>query len=211
MPRKTSRQQFSDGLHMRSFLTVDGGLLRMDVKTKQMSFELWHAGAFGNKLRSWNSLDELLLDKYDGKVSMRYKGTITGKAFFCYEVPVKDIPQRMEQWINQGAIKQLITFNEDAPDRNLILQGEIQRDWRTYSLTYSTEKEKMRIAIKNARHASGVAATVIMTSCLDPSSWSDMQALLDIYKDHVVEFSTYSQDLGSVLGRNTIIWEVRHY
>ena len=45
---------------------------------------------------------------------------------------------------------------------------------------------------------------------VDPSSLDDIIGLVDDYPEHVVEFSTFSVNVG-LLQRPTVIWEVRRY
>lgn len=45
----------------------------------------------------------------------------------------------------------------------------------------------------------------------DAASYEDVRELLKLYPNHVVEFSCCDRSVGSVPGRNTVIWEVRLY
>jgi hypothetical protein len=183
----------------------------MRVKTKRESHKLLKDGLLGNRLRVWNSVNEILDSGYRGNVSVRYKG---GVRFFEYDVPVSEIPRVESEWEREGAKKELMTFNETPPDHLLLMQGELALDPYLYYLFYSLEKKSMREALEGGRHANGLVAKTILEHYLSPSSYSDMQALLDMfphYPDHVIEFSAYSVFLGSLPGRNAIIWEVRSY
>lgn len=179
------------------------------VNSKRESYSLLERGAYGNKLRTWGSLSEILDSGYSGTVSMRYKLGWSG--FYAYEVNLSKIPSVIKEWVSKGANQKQITFNESAPDDLLMMQGELMRDYRGYVLTYSTEKIKMREAMKNPEHASGLTAKIFLEHYLSPSSYSDMQALLDMFPDSVIEFSAYSKFLGNIPWRNTVIWEVRNY
>ena len=181
----------------------------MEIKRKKENFELLKKGFFGNKLKIWSSVDEILEDSYSGTVSMRYNGGSKG-FFYAYDVPINKITEVEEKWIKEGAKKELIVFNENAPDNFLTIQGELMIDYELYCLFYSTEKKKMNEAMKNGKHATCLTAKLILEHFLDPSSCSDIQALLDIFPDRVIEFSTYSIYLGDIPGRNTIIWDVRN-
>lgn len=181
----------------------------MRVASKQQSYALWQQGAFGNKLRTWDSLTEILASGYAGTVSMRYKGS-AGGSFYAYEVALANIPELQRQWVSQGARPELITFNESAPDACLLIQGELMR-YPGYVLTYSCEKAKMREAMKHPKHAQGLTAKFLLQQFCAPSSFDDLMELLDLYPDHVIEFGAYEQGLGNRAGRNTIIWEVRDY
>ncbi len=41
-------------------------------------------------------------------------------------------------------------------------------------------------------------------------AWDDLEALLDKYPDHTVEFTVFDRPVGQ-LKRQTVIWEVRNY
>lgn len=57
----------------------------------------------------------------------------------------------------------------------------------------------------------GSAAVCLLSSLLNPNSYDDLQTLFDAYPDHIVEVSVLDRCLGTVPGRNTVVWEVRRY
>lgn len=57
----------------------------------------------------------------------------------------------------------------------------------------------------------GLAALMLLQRYLTPSSLADLKELLVTYPGHVVELSVFDRCMGSIPGRNAIIWEVRHY
>ena len=181
------------------------------VQTKEEMYRLYYQGAFGNKLLTWSSYEDLLKSKYVGTVSMRYKGK-AGGGRSAYNVKIENIPEEMASWISQGAESNLIQFNESAPDERLIFQGEIMRDLNFYHLMYSFEKTKMNVAMRNnPLTAKGLKVVTILKEYLSPNSYEDLMLLLDKYPNSVIEFSVYEMDLGCVPHRNTIIWECRNY
>ena len=176
------------------------------VQTKEEMYRLYYQGAFGNKLLTWSSYEDLLKSKYVGTVSMRYKGK-AGGGRSAYNVKIENIPEEMASWISQGA-----ESNESAPDERLIFQGEIMRDLNFYHLMYSFEKTKMNVAMRNnPLTAKGLKVVTILKEYLSPNSYEDLMLLLDKYPNSVIEFSVYEMDLGCVPHRNTIIWECRNY
>jgi hypothetical protein len=46
---------------------------------------------------------------------------------------------------------------------------------------------------------------------MTPSSYADLEVLLERYPDHVFEISVWASCLGDTPGRNAIIWEIRRY
>lgn len=55
------------------------------------------------------------------------------------------------------------------------------------------------------------AAVACLNRWLTPDSLSDLRELLQLYPDHVVEFTALDSNLGTLPGRNAVIWEVRQY
>jgi hypothetical protein len=182
----------------------------MQIKSKETNYRLLEKGAFGNRLRMWSSLDELIKSDYCGTVSMRYKGDVGG-GFVAYEVPILKASSVQQEWIGKGAEQRRIVFNESAPDDKLLIQGELMQGIGGLNLTYSLQQMKMREALKNADSAKGLKAKLILEYFLNPCSYDDMNSLFEQFPDHAVEFSTYSMNLGSIPHRNTVIWEVRYY
>jgi hypothetical protein len=183
----------------------------MRIINKGESYKLYESGAFGNKLRTWNTLDDLLADRYGGNVTMRYAG---GYNKWCeYNIPQIMIPLKMEEWKKQGADILLVRFNETAPDDRLIIQGEFGEDKDYgYILSYSTDKGKSnREAMKSPLSAVGRDAKLILGKHLSMQSRRNMYRLLELYPYAIVEFSTYDTFLGDIPGNNTIFWEVRNY
>lgn len=179
------------------------------VKTKNDFYKRWAKGEFGNKIRSWNSLNELKESGFKGAVGVRY--SLPNSSYMKYSVPVKDVDKVVKAFVKKGAKAELFKFSEDCPDEKIVLQGEVMCSPRYLDLRYSTLKGKMRDALKIARNVDGIEAFEILRYGCDPGSLADIYALLDLYPDHVVEFSCYSINLGDVPNRNTLIWEVRQY
>jgi hypothetical protein len=99
-----------------------------------------------------------------------------------------------------------------APTEETIFQGEVMWGLWGLELTYTTVALPMRDALlKETKLARGIIATFLLKHFLCPNSYEWLQVLLDYYPDHVVEFSTYSVNWGTLPGYNTVFWEVRKY
>jgi hypothetical protein len=181
----------------------------MLVDSKKDSYSLLHSGRLGNRLRMWDSFDEILKSGYSGTVSIRYKST--GGGFVAYNVPLEDIPKVQQEWKDKGAKEELMTYNESAPDHLMLIQGELMRNDNHIYLFHSSEKSKMSIALANGKHADGMDALNLLKRHLNTASYDDIMQLLEMYPDSVIEFSAYSKCLGNLPGRNAVIWEVRNY
>lgn len=186
----------------------------MIVETKRQAFALYHGGRFGNKLRTWDTVRDFVYSGYSGPVTMRYKGTVTGKAWYAYNVNSKEVADRAKTWITQGADPMLIVVNESAPDERLILQGELIHTHRGYCLIRRFDKVKMRVAMTLSGmddEVVGITAIGTLRHVCTGSSFDDLMELCELYPDSVIEFSVYAMCLGNCRGRNTIVWEVRNY
>ena len=183
--------------------------MNLSVRTKDENYVLYQSGFYGNKIRTWETLEALRDSGYRQPVVLRYKQT--GSPFCAYDVPQREIDTLLEEWERRGARRELVTFNESAPDDYLILQGEVMRCTSHYTLHYATVPGKMREAMKHARSVYGLEALGLLRWALTPSSYEDLQAIFDLFPQAIVEFSAYRIDVGCIPGRNTLIWEVREY
>ena len=182
---------------------------------KDQFYREFDNGAFGNKLRSWPSVDAFFhASNQVFPVGLRYSGI--GAQYPLYSKNLYDeaeVKRLAKRWVDLGADQNLIVVSETSNDELLTIQGElVQCDWCGYALFYSTARTRMREALKSSsRHHEGPGALLILQGLMTPSSYADLEVLLDQYPGHVIEFSTFSQCLGCIPGRNTIIWEVRLY
>jgi hypothetical protein len=98
-----------------------------------------------------------------------------------------------------------------APEDDKILQGEICRSSNGLNLFGSFLALPMRVALlEKPFNVTGLAALMTLKSKLDAVSYDWVQELLDLYPEHIIEFSAYSRPWGT-LNYNTVIWEVRLY
>lgn len=170
-----------------------------------MSFKLYASGEFGNKLRTWEDLNSLLIDTYSGTVTMRYAGKYN--KWCSYNISKDKVRNEILRWESEGADISLIRFNESAPDENLIIQGEISEDSNLgLILSYSTDKVKMRQAMENPKECLGWEALAMLKKHLSPLSRINVSRLLARYSGAVIEFSTYNHMLGNIPKNNTIFW-----
>lgn len=189
------------------------------IKTKDESIGLEMEGAFGNRLRSWNSLSELLDDPYSGLVAIRYKEPMSE---YCeYNVRQEDLPEKLDNHVQKGAHPEKFFFNEIGPhgsESARIFQGEVMRTTEYLYLYYATVDKPMRPAlIEDGKHETGLRALSLLRKYMEPSAFEDLQAIFDIWPNAVVEFTTFSSSCGHVVGRKsnfrrqTVFWEVREY
>lgn len=97
-----------------------------------------------------------------------------------------------------------------APTDKTLIQGEIKLSPRHVELRYTRVKKPMREALaENEETIFGLSAYAILRMYLDANSYEWLFHLLDFYPDHIVEFSTYSTNWGTLPSYNTVFWEVR--
>jgi hypothetical protein len=99
-----------------------------------------------------------------------------------------------------------------APTEKTLFQGEVQQGIWGVDLYYTTVAKPMREALALwSRQVSGIIAVSLLRKFLCWRSYEWLEYLLEAYPDHVVEFSTYSQQWGTMVDYNTVFWEVRAY
>lgn len=181
------------------------------ILTKKEAYQLYEAGLFGNKAITWNSYKEILKSGWKGLVCMRSKAG-TARKNVKYNLNIQDVPAVIEEWNKLGIKEEQIAFNQNMPDKYLTLQGEIMKNENGLFLIYTKVKKPMNLALREKEeYVFGLSALKILKEYLWPSSFSDIEALLDIYSDSVIEFSAYESAVGNIPGRNAVIWEVRNY
>jgi len=185
---------------------------RLDTpRTKTQFRQMYQDGAFGNKLRTWQSYQDLCDSDYHGNVSARHKQAVSGLGRFLYNVPADLL--RNGPWPLTLPSSEF-HFNETPPDGLMLIQGEVSRQPHGLDLQYSTECNiSLRDAInhKPSLTATGIKAAALLSHYLWPRSLDDLYEMLDAHSDGVIEFSTFSKAVGHLPQRNTIIWEVRRY
>lgn len=183
----------------------------MEINSKSENYEKYSKGLYGNKLRDW-TVEEYRTQQPSGILSFSFRYASSrggGSEFTAYNVV--DVEAKIEEFVGKGADITCIRINESAPDSKLTIQGEVRIDEGGYYFFYSEEKGKMRDCLVRGRSAYGLTAKILLQKHLTPSSLSDLTELFEIYPNSIIEISTYSYNLGSCRGRNTLIWEVRNY
>ena len=173
----------------------------MQVRNKQEFYRLWRLGTFGNRLRSWEDLESFEESGYAGATGLRFLQP--GKQMIELREGQALVKKRFKEGVH--------IICEAAPDDRLTIQGEIQRSPRFYDLRYSTMPGyRMPEGLRRfQKHAFSLNAKAQVQTRMDPSSWDDLQEILDDCPNAVVEFSCYEIWVGDCRGRNTLFWEVR--
>lgn len=175
----------------------------MRIATKAAYYRLWRAGLLGNRPRTWADAAALAASGWTGPVVAR-STSIGGKTRYGISV---------EEALALAAREPGLTFNELLEDEHILLQGEVQRSEHGLILFYSFAPGlRMKEALaREPNHAIGLTAKIILDHYLSPASRDDLDALLDLYDGHVIEFGVYARNVGDQPHRNTLFWEVRDY
>ncbi len=185
------------------------------VRTKADFVRRYSAGEFGNASPTWNDLTDWGTAKpwktFGKKQLYHIRNRIAGGATW-YNVPASKM---LLQWVracDEVESPSLLYISAMAPTERTILQGEVSREPGGLRLLYSTVRKPMREALaESSREVKGLEALVILGTALNEKSLEWLTYLLDEYPDHVVEFSAYEIEWGTVEGYNTVWWEVRLY
>jgi hypothetical protein len=105
-------------------------------------------------------------------------------------------------------------MDDGAPDDKCTLQGEVCRTIRgleSYLEVGGGLPMRQAMAAGHMKHRGYLETKVLLERYMDASSRDDLDALLELYPDHTVEFSCFSVDVGVFPNRNTLFWETRLY
>ena len=181
------------------------------ISTKSQNYELYHSGFFGNKALTWNSYQEIIDSGWENSVCIRSAKGMQ-RTNVRYDVPLSEVRREIEALKQQGIQEENLVFNQSMPNDKLIIQGELMISTSGLYLHHSNIKKPMNLALaEKSHHSYGLEAKMLLDKNLFPSSLSDIQALLELFPDSIIEFSSYSIPVGNIPGRNTVIWEVRNY
>ncbi len=180
-------------------------------KTKDEFYAGWMSLRFGNRIRMWGNLEELLADDYQGTVTVRTK--VAGGECH-YGVPGNMVESLLTGMIRGGLKAEDFSFNESAPDNDLLIQGELCHDTQLggYCLFSSTDKLPMRKALAaSGTQYRGLQALGRLKHYCNTRGYEMLMELLDLYPEAVIEFGAYGHKLGVLPHNNVITWEVREY
>lgn len=180
-------------------------------------------GAFGNTILQFDSIEELLqaraAGEFDGLVMLRFRkpdGPVRK------DLTIDDAEAATHELVASGKWKyDDIYFNEvlERQDELVAIQGELmaydpQRPEQGMHLFYNDVQMRMREAMRaKPKVATGWRAKALLELHCDPSSFDCLMEILELYPDHVIEFTCLKQAIGSMssVGRNTIVREVRKF
>lgn len=196
---------------------------RPPVLSKADFVERYLAGEFGNASPSWSTVKDLWdwgCKEFGTGENARpttglyhLRNRIAGGPTY-YNLGWSEAIARWSEFAAAGQKNWYCSMM--APTEETLINGEVQQTQFAVEgrcgldLYYSRVAKPMRASLlEGGRQVSGIIARLTLEYFLDPSSYDWVMELLQLYPDHVVEFSTYAVNWGTIPGRNTVIWEVR--
>lgn len=169
----------------------------MRIATKTQFYRLFDAGLLGNRQPAIAPADAVPGTRYSIRVRQ-----VGGKTLYGVEAcDVAEIAAEL------GAD---VAITPAAPDDRLTMQGELMYGPQGLTLFYATDPLPMKPALrKSGRQVTGLRAVGVLRTHCRPCSYDMLMDLLEIWDDHVIEFSAYRGGVGQDLTHNVLIWEVR--
>lgn len=183
------------------------------VLTKADFVRRYEQGEFGNHSLTWNTLYEWQIDKRVDPLALYHIRNRTPGGPTWYNIHAGSIRDSWNYLTGYGNINPTSLYlSQMAPMHNTLIQGEVMRWTNVLYLTYSLVPLPMREALaQSTKVAEGIIALELLRTFMCPKSYEWLWYLLEEYEDHVVEFTTFNQEWGTVSGFNTVWWEVRKY
>ena len=180
-----------------------------EVTSKAQHTQLFLAGSYGNRLRAWSTLKELLQSGFNGLVSLRCVSVAS--SLLRYDMTVAQVTAYYQELVMSRQVDpRAVYLCESAPDQHITFQGEAMRTPDGLYIYGSHERKKMRISLANSgKHFWRLQAEHILRHYMNGPSYDDFQELHERYSTSVLEFSCYRICLGDCPHRNVIVWEVR--
>lgn len=184
------------------------------VENKRDFVPRYARGEFGNAGPTWLSTQDFLNDdEYHIRTQKSQLYHLRNRkpgGTTYYAVSVQDIQDFARTSVTPPTVLRDYYVSAMAPHDYTLLQGEVHRTVAGLSLTATFSKLPMRDALKEDCHSfSGLRAKLLLQKTLCPNSYDWLAHLLDSYDGHIVEFSAFGVNWGTLPRYNTVFWEVR--
>lgn len=194
----------------------------MVITDKKVMYQELRKGSFGNATQSWDNWTDWyyyyfneLIHGERSRLLWGIRSLIPGGKFTpnvlstnmiteCKAYEQRCEPYNITLMMNERNrificnVVQLSIGECPSPTLDYVREPDYRLSWRENFLKYS-------------KTTHGIVAWQMLRYYLDPSSFSDLEVLLDNYPGHVVELGAYSTHVGLIPHRNTVVWEVRNY
>jgi hypothetical protein len=183
------------------------------IRTKKHYYDLAMRGLAGNSPMTWSSCEDFLSDSCATHVGIR--DIRPGSSNFRGLVPREKLETQLKKLgMSDGDYYLTATFRSRDQVR---LAGELTWHNGQWVFFYSLLPMMMRDALRlGGTHITGYTAVWgLLRSMCTPGDIEDMLELFDMYSPMgqypVMEITVTRGDMGIIPGRNTVIWEIRHY
>jgi len=189
--------------------------MKEPVLTKADFVRRYELGEFGNHSPTWKNVLQFIYDSSvnpKGRRLFHLRNRIVGGPTY-YNLTADELVALVAnlRGLDPEDVKNFY-ISEMCPTEKTVLQGEVCLGCWGYNLTYTRVAKPMRDALcEECWFAKGLVAKQVLEGSLCPNSLNWLNYLLEEYPDHVVEFSTFSVDWGTLPSFNTVFWEVRKY
>lgn len=181
------------------------------VTSKGQMFDLLRSGGLGNTVPMWFSLDAWENDPEAARHSVWGVRTLTPGGPCALYAPTAEVRPTAEAYAAAGHSINVsvmvdavcnVTLMADVFDSEggLILYG-VERPGRGANWR--------KVMPSLGRQYGVLESRLILRRHLNPSSLADLEALRDAYPGHVYELSACDRCVGTVRGRNGVLWECR--
>lgn len=181
------------------------------IVNKVQMYKHLSEGKFGNTIAQHFSVEE-------------WKKSEDYKKFDCWGIRSLTVGGKFFPYVPSSEVEQVIKGNDLVGINISCMVDRVSRvrmwadvcltsaGWYLYCVRNPARGESWRAVMPSrGKTYVGLTAVSLLRSLLTPSSMSDLEALLEKWPDHVVELSALDRCLGTIPGRNAVVWEVRHY
>ena len=184
----------------------------MKLDSKADNIRALAMGLFGNAPIQFDSLEEIAEAVDRGEIDACQPMVVRPRAAggrCWYDVSV--MGWFLDHSMESGFDASRYYFNLPIDKSSVTLNAEVTRSADHLEMTYATVQDHMRPALaKHGRRATGLTAEMILRHFCCDRGYETIKDLLDMYPDHVVEFTCMNRPYGT-LGWGTVVWEVRSY
>ena len=182
----------------------------MEITGKPMMYRMLANGDFGNTIPQFFSVEEWRASPDFKKYKSWGVRTLRAGGPCRLHCPREDVAKTASQFAEPVNISMMIDVVTRVrlwadvmdPEVGLIVHGMIDPPrlggWRA-------------LMPSQAKEYTGLKARQLLRDRLSASSLDDLYMLLERHPGHVVELSACASNIGTIPGRNAVIWEVRRY
>jgi hypothetical protein len=183
------------------------------VTKKSQMYRLLADGAFGNTIPQYFDLERWEADEAAQRVPVWGVRTLVPGGpcrLYCPREEIRETALRPEYRADGINISMMI----DAIVR-VTLWADVydsEAGLIVYGIEYPPKGASWRALMPSqGREWRGVQAHMLLKKHLNANSLADLEALRERWPGHVYELSAADRPIGTVPGRNAVIWEVRQY